>query len=141
MSIIRNWQRNLTKLLWTIFLVQFVIWLSEYWFMDTTIIVHATLWSVLLIEIFIPLHWMVRRIIQFSAILIIHMIVLDIQFNGRHLDSISTFFEIIFENALPLYPFIWFSVFAFIIQLVLINGIHTKGAVYSVFISSVVFFA
>jgi transglutaminase-like putative cysteine protease len=141
MIVFRNWQRNLSQLLWTVFLLQFVIWFSEYWLTDTETIVKAVLWSILLIEIIVPLHWIIRRFLQLTAIVSIHIVVLDIQFTGISIDSISTFFSTIYTHAVNFHPFIWFAIGTWLIYLIVVSWIKTKGALYSVIISSIILFA
>jgi transglutaminase-like putative cysteine protease len=141
MYILRNWQRNAALLLWTVFLLQFVVWFSEYWYTQTEIIVKSTLWTILIIEILFPLHWLIRRSLQLCAIAVIHGLVLEFQPVDVAVDSFLSFWNYIYHVVIQTSPFIWFSIGAWLIYLIMVWWVQTKAKLYYVVILSVALFA
>ncbi len=152
MTIFRNWQQHASHILWVIFISQYVIWLSEFWLSVTSQIVHISLWTVLIIQIAIPLPWVFKRILQFIAIFVIHMIILDFQVIPFSMSSPEGFLQSIltpiiasgqwiFQNINQFLPFLWFALVPCLIYLFLAQAVRTKGILYTIFIYSVILFA
>lgn len=139
MFVIRHWQRNLSVLLWTILLTQFVVWLSEYWLSATTTIVYAVLWTVFVIELLYPLHWLLRRAIQLIAVIYIPVHILDYQPIGGTIDSLSGLLEILNWNISQLLPYLWFALVTWLLLLIVTQLMVTKPRIiYMVVLSTVV---
>ncbi|MDP5273027.1 transglutaminase-like domain-containing protein [Chengkuizengella axinellae] len=114
--------KKLNLLLWGIFLVQYVEWVSVYWWESTGKIVDYALFILIAAEIFIN-KLLYKRLFQVIGILSAHYYVIGFQ----TIEYTEGFFipavQWLFANVIHLHPYIWFSVVIGLIYFILLSWV------------------
>lgn len=145
---LQQWQRPVSYLLWLIIMLQLVGWLAEYWMNETKTAVIATLWTLLCCEVLIPGSRKVRTIIQLFAMFTVHVIVLSIPIltlslpeGGNFLSFCMAIMQHVSNSVQVMTPYIWFSIGAAIIYLLIIKIAQRKALLYTILLCTVVLLA
>lgn len=112
-----NWPTHLTVLFTGVFLLQFVVYASEFWLDETYKIVVGTIAAVLVLDGLLIRYVFTRFLVQAVAVLCINGFVIrkSIDFDLTHVDSFRTAGQWIGMNSEHLHPYIWFSAGAWFI--------------------------
>lgn len=147
-TMLHHWQRLLSYLLWLVIFLQILSWLENFWLPETRLVVMGTLWVVFVCEAAIPMKRMLRLATQILAVLVAHIVVLDLpvfnfsiaEMNG--LVQISTAFGQHLHMLLQaLIPYIWFSLVAWLIYWLITRVTQRKAILYLVLFCTIIFFA
>lgn len=136
---IANYSR-LNQILWFVFIYQYVVLLSHIWLPETTKIVSMTLLFTLIVELIPNIHWIFRRSFQFIGILYILWFVLQLTWITAPMEQWTDFFTILNLNIEPLFPFLWFALFSWVIYVWIMHRVTSKRMKYILIITSVIVF-
>ncbi len=147
-SIFSQWQYKLRVVLTGIILIQFVVWFSSYWLSATSWLVSAVLVITCVIEMFPRLHWLVRKSVEAMLIVYTHINVLNVSWTstesgmlGGKLGWLGDFFSSIGYSLSPIFPYIWFSLGAWIVYLLTLEWMTERARIIVVIVVSVILYA
>ncbi|MUG69511.1 DUF3488 and DUF4129 domain-containing transglutaminase family protein [Paenibacillus validus] len=135
-----EWPYRLTVLLSGIFLLQLLLWFQkeDYWLLPETVAVMAwTLLAVCVLEHIPWMHWMLRGVLQFIAILTIQVTVLE-RYEAIEPMTLGSFFSSkLFLNLYELTPYLWFGLGTWVAYLTMIWWVESKWRIYVLLVVSV----
>ncbi len=139
-----DWYSGLHAVLVGLFLLQFVQWIVEeevVWLPETVALVKWTLGIVCATFFIRRISVALRTLVQLVSILFVHGKYLGYEFVPVRVRTLETFQLWLQENMLQLFPFLWFSLGAWLVYMYALWIVQTKLRIYLMILLSVLFFA
>ncbi|WP_159886514.1 transglutaminase TgpA family protein [Paenibacillus puerhi] len=135
-----EWPHRLTVILCGVYLLQLVLWFQkeDYWWLpETVVIIQLTLLAVAVLEHIPWMHWMLRGLLQLTAIVVIQTKVL-VRYEVIEPMTLGSFFTSkLFLNLYELTPYLWFGLGAWVAYLTMIWWVESKWRIYFLLVVSV----
>lgn len=143
-SLWRNWPEGLSIVLTGLFLLQYVLWMQKeegVWLPETVTVVKLTLLFTVLTELLVFLPWLLRQVLQLTFLFTVTGYMTGYAPVWRKPVELTDTVLLIQENFIPLEPFIWFALSAWLITLFALTMMKTKKLVISALVVTVFIFA
>lgn len=142
-----DWHRKLSALFWAIIIVQYIDWLSNqefngvYWLEPTIWSAHASLFTVLAVELLLHAKRFIRILLQLAALLVVHMAGFGYDPVWFVPDSAASLFYLIELNTAQFMPYFLFGLGTAFVFILISTWSKTKGRILFVVAVSVILFA
>lgn len=136
-----EWQQALIVLFTGIFLLQYVVWFSEYWWSTTPSYVVNALILTCIIEVLPKIPWLLRRVLQVISILAMLMIKLDFKFISGKVESTRELLDLLTLHYIQIETYFWFAFIAWFAYIVCIWWVKEKSRIFILILASVILFS